>query len=195
MLLAVLGGLLVLISVALTLRALAADRRGPWKWARRHGAWAIERSGRLFRWMGARVAIAIAASLAALVAFASVAEDVAEYPTLAVDEHVRALVQARRTPAMDAFFMIFTRLGSSSVLFALVAATGVLLALRRSRRTALLAMAGPFVASLAIVGFKNLFQRERPEGALALGVHTYSFPSGHSSGSAASLLTIAYVLA
>lgn len=194
-LLAGIGALLFAITLALTLRALAAERRAPWRWAHRHGSRAMTGTSRLLHSIGIRTSLAIAASVAALVLFATVAEDVAEAPTLPVDEHMRALVQAGRTPTLDHVFSAITWLGTSSVLTLLVAGAALLLALRRSRRTALLAVVGPFVAALAILAFKHVFRRDRPEGALALGIHTYSFPSGHSSGSAAALLTIAYVLA
>ena len=199
LLLAVFGALLLAIAlaiaVALSLRALAGDRRAPLRWARRRGAHAIAVGGRVLRLIGLRSAAAIAASVVALVLFAGVAEDVVEYPTLPVDEKVRAFVQAQRTLPLDHFFGAITWLGASSVLAVLVAAAALLLALRRSRRTALLALGGPLVAALAIITLKRAFQRDRPEGALALGIHTYSFPSGHATASAASLLTIAYVLA
>jgi undecaprenyl-diphosphatase len=195
MLLAALGVLAAAIMVALTLRALAADRRTPWRWAQHHGGRAMVGTGRLLRALGLRSAVAIAASVAALVLFATVAEDVLEYPTLDTDERIRAFTQARRTAALDRLFHAITWLGASKVLTALVVAAALLLAWRRSRRTALLAVVGPFAASLAIIGLKQVFRRDRPEGALALDIHTYSFPSGHSSGGAASLLTIAYVLA
>ena len=195
LLLAALGLLLGLVTLTLTVRALAADRRAPWRWAQRHGGRVIALSLRVLRYLGIRAAAAIAASAAALVLFASVAEDVTDYPTVEFDERVRTVVQAHRTPALDQFFHTITWLGATSVLTVLVVATALLLAWRRSRRSALLAVLGPLVASFVILAAKHLFRRDRPEGALALDIHTYSFPSGHSTGSAASLLTIAYVLA
>lgn len=194
-LLAALGVLVLAISIALTLRALAADGREPWRWAQAHGARAISSSGRLLRALGLRGTLAITASAVALVLFANVAEEVAEHPTLEADERVRALVQAHRTPARDAFFHAVTWIGESKVLIAIVAAAVLLLAWRRSRRTALVAVVGPLAGALAIIALKNSFRRDRPDGALALDIHTYSFPSGHATASAASLLTIAYVLA
>lgn len=149
----------------------------------------------LVRGFGLRAAAALVASLALLVLFANISGEVAERETSAVDERLRAFSQAHRTPALDGFFSAVTWLGGTNVLFVIVGAVAVLLAARRHRRNALLAVVAPLLGALTIVAMKHAFQRERPEGALALGIDSYSFPSGHATASAASLLTIGYVLA
>ena len=149
----------------------------------------------LVRGFGLHAAAALVTSLALLVLFANLSGEVAERETTTVDARLRLLAQAHRTPGLDAFFSAVTWLGSSDVLFVLVVAVALLLAVRRHRRNALLAVVGPLLGAVTIVAMKHAFQRARPVGALALGIESYSFPSGHATASAASLLTIGYVLA
>lgn len=185
-------GVVVLAAVAsLTLRARAAGWPGRWGWAWKRWASSIA----VLRAFGLRSAGALVLSVTLLVVFVNVAEDVAEQQTGVVDEHVRQFAQAHRTPALDRFFSTVTWFGETWVQIATVLLVALLLNWRRNRRTALLAVVAPVLGAITIVAVKNTFRRARPAGAIALGVHTYSFPSGHATGSAATLLTIGYVLA
>jgi membrane-associated phospholipid phosphatase len=156
---------------------------------------AARRASRALKALGLFGIAALLAGAFALRAFVGVAEHVVEHDALPLDHRAREIVQGYRTPALDAVFGAATWLGDPLVLTPLVAVGAILLAVRRSRRTALLAAVGPFVASLAIIALKRGFARERPEGALALGIQSASFPSGHATASMASLLTLAYVFA
>lgn len=156
---------------------------------------AASRASRALRALGLLGIAALIAGGFALRAFVGVAEDVVEREALPFDLRAREIVQGYRTPALDAVFGAATWIGDSTVLTVLVALGAIVLAVRRSRRTALLAVVGPFVASIAIIALKHGFARERPEGALALGIRSASFPSGHATASTASLLTLAYVFA
>jgi undecaprenyl-diphosphatase len=196
--------IVALLAAVIAALALAASRarRSPDGRIGRSFAYARDRGGplgsRIVTWvaaLGLRMALAIATSMVAIAAFASVAGEVVEQDTQDADARVRAIALGLRSPALDRALHAITWVGESAVLAVLVTVGAVLIAVRRHVRSALLAVVGPLLASVAIVGFKHLFQRARPEGALALGVHTYSFPSGHATASAASLLTLAYVLA
>ena len=189
--LVLLGALLLAVAVGLALRARALGWAGSWGWARTRG----DRLVAMVRKFGVRGAAALVVSLVLLVLFVNVASEVAEKETGLVDERVRTFVQERRTPGLDRAFSVVTWLGDPRVLVVIIGVAVVLLAVRRRRRNALLAVVGPLLGAVTIVTLKNIFQRARPEGALALGVHTYSFPSGHATASAASLLTVGYVLA
>jgi len=97
-------------------------------------------------------------------------------------------------PVFDAF----TVAGSTPVIGTLAALVALWLWRTRGVRIAAAAVATPLVA-LAVIGvLKVAFHRMRPPGAfldpgLADALH-YSFPSGHSTGSTAIALTLAYGL-
>ena len=92
---------------------------------------------------------------------------------------------------MLAVFAIITRLGEWVTLVGASVLVALLLLRRGARVRPLLVVIAPFLVSLAIYTMKGQFRVDRPNVGSAL---TFSFPSGHTSGSTAVVLVIAWVL-
>jgi undecaprenyl-diphosphatase len=142
-----------------------------------------------------RTAVAIVL-LAALVVFAALADELAEWqPFVSLDRHVDEELNERATPAVTTATEAVTWLGSTTGLLLLtLAACAVLLARRRVRAALLL--------GLALVGAQVLdallkveFARPRPSLAHPVVAQAggYSFPSGHATASMAVYGALAYL--
>lgn len=134
--------------------------------------------------------------LAALVVFAALADELAEWqPFVSLDRHVDEVLNERATPAATTAMQAVTWLGSTNGLVLLtLAACAVLLARRRVRAALLM--------GLALVGAEVLdallkleFARPRPSLAHPVVAQAggYSFPSGHATGSMAVYGALAYL--
>jgi membrane-associated phospholipid phosphatase len=142
-----------------------------------------------------RAAVAITL-LAALVVFAALADELAEWqPFVSLDRHVDELLNERATPAPTTAMEAVTWLGSTNGLVLLTLAACAVLLVRRRVRAALL-------VALALVGAEVLdallkveFARPRPSLAHPLVAEAggYSVPSGHATGSMAVYGAIAYL--
>ncbi|MDQ6887630.1 MAG: phosphatase PAP2 family protein [Gemmatimonadota bacterium] len=153
------------------------------------------RAARWFRTLAWHWIAIVAVSMAALVLFALVGEDVFNHESGGVDDAVRSWVLARRTPGGYAAFVFITRAGSSIPMILFAAAVGIWLWHTVHRRIAGVVVTAPAVATGVFNGVKAIFHRARPAGAGKLHVLTYAFPSGHATTSTAVLLTLSYVLA
>lgn len=118
-------------------------------------------------------------------------------PITGYDPQIAALFEAFRTPGLTRFFWVFTVLGDVRVALPLAMLVIVLLELWSHRRDALFFAAsvggGAALGALA----KLLFQRARPDAALALVElpSSYSFPSGHALYSMLITFSLAFVMA
>lgn len=126
--------------------------------------------------------------------FAFLASEVMESETVRFDDAVRSWVMLHHRPALDALFTLLSWLGSSVRLAPLAGVVAILLWRRSGLRTAAATVVAPPGALILIEGLKMAFRRTRPAGALGYTNLGYSFPSGHSAGSMAIALTVAYVL-
>lgn len=145
----------------------------------------------------ARLRAAVAVSLlAALVVFAALADELAEWqPFVSLDRHVDELLNERATPALTTAMEAVTWLGSTNGLVLLTLAACAVLLVRRRVRAALLvalALAGAEVLDALL---KVEFARPRPSLAHPLVAQAggYSFPSGHATGSMAVYGAVAYL--
>src|SRR5205085_10046788 len=109
----------------------------------------------------------------------------------AFDRAIRSTAAAHRGPTVLAVFAIITRLGEWVTLVGASVLVALLLLRRGARVRPLLVVIAPFLVSLAIYTMKGQFRVDRPNVGSAL---TFSFPSGHTSGSTAVVLVIAWVL-
>jgi undecaprenyl-diphosphatase len=108
-----------------------------------------------------------------------------------IDLAVRQWMLAHRGAAGRAFFGAVTFLGAREILVA----AGVLVGWRLFRRTGgwVLLLVFCALTSAQFVRFlKHVYQVRRPEGGIERSM-SMSFPSGHSSGSAAVLIFLGYV--
>lgn len=112
-----------------------------------------------------------------------------------LDRATDAAIHARVTPAGLQFFNIMTMIGSPPAMTALAIVGGVVLLLRRRPRT-LVAWGAAFAGGFAIENIlKHVIHRTRPPyGAAFLNGHSFSFPSGHATGSFIGYTMLAYVL-
>jgi undecaprenyl-diphosphatase len=136
----------------------------------------------------------VVGSTAALAVFAALGEEIAEPGTNAVDRVVRGWMLALQSPLPVACARRLTLLGSSQGTAIIALAAAAWLWLRRHRWVAAAVTTAPAIASVAFATFKSFFQRARPMGALAANIHSYAFPSGHATASAAVWLSLAYCL-
>jgi membrane protein DedA with SNARE-associated domain len=105
------------------------------------------------------------------------------------DEGLMKVVQGERSPIFDHFMVVVTRAGDfHTQLWAAVLLSLLLIALKQMRAAifAILTLLGTALANGAL---KAAFGRIRPE-VLLEPLHSFSFPSGHSSAAFAFFLTI-----
>lgn len=134
-------------------------------------------------------------ALAALLAFAIVAEQVAAHLPAGIDYSIRSWVLAHRWGPAATLALALDVAGAAPVLVVL-AALAALWLWRTGRAAAALATLFSSVGSSAgFVIVKAFMHRVRPAGALPLHITTYSFPSGHATVAAAVLPALAYLLA
>lgn len=138
----------------------------------------------------------LAAALAALGTFLEISTEVLEDDDLTrFDVRVLRYVATLRRPWLTIPIIDITALGSVTLVTLATALTGLLLIRLRDLR----GVAQLVCATLGAAGWvfltKRLYARARPEVVdHLLQVESYSFPSGHASGSAALYLTVAVVL-
>jgi undecaprenyl-diphosphatase len=127
--------------------------------------------------------------------FTALALEVARHQTLALDRAALLWLHAHRTPALDAAMLAVTDAGGDGGLIALTfGAVMGLIGVRRGRAALFVALAvvGVEVVNLLL---KAVFARARPHLWMTLvQEHSYSFPSGHASGSIALVLALGVAL-
>ncbi len=183
------SGASVLAVLALALAAAG----GAWAFRRLRAWWLAAGVPERLRGLAWHWAWVTGMSLAATLAFARVAEDVAERETAPFDGAVRAWVLAHRTPAIAAACAAGSLLGSAPLLVAITLLTAAWLWRRAGARGAVAVLLAPPLAAGGVLGLKALFARGRPPGAAAVQALGHSFPSGHTTAVTAVALTLAYV--
>src|SRR6266487_2112419 len=161
-----------------------------WPW-RRHR----ERVARWFAALAWHWVAIVVVSLLGLWLFASIGREVFEQETGGLDDAVRTWVLSHQVAGVVGAFRLITRAGSANVLTVLAVAMAAWLWRSRGRHIAAVLVTAPAVATALFVGFKDLFGRVRPAGAVPLHLVSYSFPSGHATASTAVLVSLCYILA
>ena len=158
---------------------------------------------KLIRRLESRALLLVIGAAGALWAFFNIASEVGEGETLAFD---RRILLALRTPgnladpigsrSFEEAMRDVTALGGFTVV-TLVTIVGVIVFLihRRWRHAAIMA-ATVLLAEISSEGLKHLYGRPRPD-LVPHGAYVYSasFPSGHSTLSAATFFTLAMLIA
>lgn len=148
-------------------------------------------------WIGRRLGHrlwVIATSVAAVLIFAKVAEDVATKDSGAFDGAIRDWVLVHRVPFLDGVLEGATYIGSVWVAVPLAAMAALLLWRRTHRVRQAVVLFAPLLGSAFFLALKLLFHRAYPVSEPAGPGLVYSFPSGHATTVAALATTIAYVL-
>lgn len=149
-------------------------------------------------YLGLHLTIGFIVSVAALLLFAGVTEDVVNHdPLTVIDLAVLSSIRSHATPAGDRIAIAISIVGGPSGMTLLALVGVAVFALRQWWIT----MAG-WIAAFAGGGaldwlLKELIRRPRPIGAerfLHGQSFTFSFPSGHSMGSLVGLGMFAYIL-
>lgn len=167
------------------------DRRFTWTWLRR-----------VWDRLEFKTLAGFAAAGAALWAFLAIADEVGENATGAID---RAILLALRTPGhpedpigprtFEEAMRDVTALGGFTFLTLFVVISVAALLFYNRRRQAVVLAATVLLAEMSADLLKLVYNRPRPElvphGSY---VYSHSFPSGHSTISAATFLTMAAVL-
>jgi undecaprenyl-diphosphatase len=125
--------------------------------------------------------------------FLHLGSEVAEGETQAFDAYVANAGLMLRTahPWIADVMRDLSGLGSVVVLALVTAAACGFLSITRSRATAVVVATAVTTGAIAMLLFKELFGRARPDGTLAqILVDGPSFPSGHASMSAVVFLTL-----
>lgn len=139
-------------------------------------------------YLGLHLTVGVVTLLMAALIFGHIAEDVFTADTIVtLDLQVSAWFHAHATPALTAFFLVFTNLHGTVGALALTLLFTVVLVQKKAWDWVLrVALAVPLGMLLNVL-LKNTFQRSRPSfDHPLLTLTTYSFPSGHTA--AATLL-------
>lgn len=162
---------------------------------------------RFLRWLDGHIELGLAALLALVAAgvwiFATIAEEMMEGETHALDTYVLLALRTPGNPAdplgppwVEELARDVTALGGTGFLTFLTLATAGFLWLSRRHSTALFVLAAVTSGTLLSRTAKHFFDRPRPDlvphGSY---VYTASFPSGHSLMAAVTYLTLAVILA
>lgn len=161
----------------------------------------------LFRWIGRHVrgfhsavgvflAIGLVFAVAAVAGFATVAEEVMEGETQAMDVAVLRWMERHHTPQLDIWALEVTALGSGLVVAMTVAIASVFLWVTRHRYSVVLLWTALLGSGLISRTLKSIFDRPRPDVFpwQAHHVDQGSFPSGHATTSMVVYLTLAYLV-
>ena len=108
-----------------------------------------------------------------------------------IDDAVLAWFQAHRHPAATQLMLFLSLVHSNPGLLGMAGALGLWVAATRQRLWFWALVGSVPGAMLLNVGAKHLFARERPDDPMVL-LETYSFPSGHATGSAAFYTFLAF---
>jgi undecaprenyl-diphosphatase len=138
--------------------------------------------------------IGLAALIATLVVFGSIADGVRDQEVFALDTWATPFLHAISSPGVDALMNGLTTMGSSYVVLPVfLVAVAALLLRRRYGATLFLSVA---LSGSLIIDFvmKLIFQRPRPKLDYAAVLPDYSFPSGHSMNGVVFYISIALIL-
>jgi len=130
---------------------------------------------------GGTFAAGLAASIAALLLFAWLAEKVARGTTIAFDGAVRAGIHRHASPGLTQLMRLVSELGSPVPLILLCTLTCVALLVVHSQRAVLFVVVTMLGSVLLDATLKLTFHRPRPVPFFGIAApHSYSFPSGHA---------------
>jgi undecaprenyl-diphosphatase len=146
---------------------------------------------KLHPWWKSSLAWLAAACIGFIWLFTDFASEVVERETGWLDSGVRAWAMAQRTPLLIRIFTVITQFGAWYVLVPLAVVVVVVADRRGANRRAMAIGASLFLFSLLVALLKHFYHIDRPNVTSAL---TFSFPSGHTSGSTAVMIVLGYVL-
>ena len=147
-------------------------------------------------YLGLHLTVGFFISLAALLLFASITEDVVHHePLTAVDLAFNAWMRSHATPLGDSVALAISFVGGPFTMTVIALAVAIALAYRRAW-VVLSGWVSAFVVGAILDALlKRIIRRPRPATAdVFLHDASFSFPSGHSMGSLIGFAMLAYVL-
>ena len=140
---------------------------------------------RWYQFLSLSLLLGLCAAIAALIFFGWLTDEVLEGDSRHFDEVTRAAVHQFASPALTVMMRFLSFVGSTIVLTIGTIIVIVMFAMRKWGREAKLFAATMIGAAILNVTLKMTFKRARPTPFFDLTApETYSFPSGHSLGSA-----------
>jgi undecaprenyl-diphosphatase len=139
-------------------------------------------------------AVVVVLGTLALLGFAKIGEDVFAHESTSFDGAVQGWMLAHQHPLADRLFFWITTVGGIAGMCVLALGGAAFLWYQRRRRVAAGVLVAPVVAITLFSIVKRIYARPRPLGLGGRVDSSYSFPSGHSTASAAVCCTLAYVL-
>jgi membrane-associated phospholipid phosphatase len=140
---------------------------------------------RWYQFLSLSLLLGLCAAIAALIFFGWLTDEVLEGDSRHFDEVTRAAVHQFASPALTVMMRFLSFVGSTIVLTIGTIIVVVMFAMRKWGREAKLFAATMVGAAILNVTLKMTFKRARPTPFFDLTApETYSFPSGHSLGSA-----------
>lgn len=131
--------------------------------------------------LGTLLLTALGISVAALIFFGWLTEEMLEGETLRFDNSVRAFVHQYASPWLTSLMQLFSFLGSTLFLTMASGAALITFWLLKRRHAATLLAITMIGGAIFLTTLKNIFRRARPEPFFNLVLpSSYSFPSGHS---------------
>jgi undecaprenyl-diphosphatase len=143
----------------------------------------------------ARRRLAVLAALMLVIVGVKVFEDVLGQESAVIDERLLWFVHDHIPPALDAFFAAVTRAGSAAALVPAAAVIAAALAFYRRRFEAVLVVASLGTSVLLVFALKTAIGRVRPALWDTQWFWGSSFPSGHTTNTAAVSTALALALA
>jgi len=132
------------------------------------------------------VALAYALFVIGAIGLVKIAFEVREAETLAIDRSILESIHHFATPFLDRVVPLATEIGGPLGTIIITLLIGGILVYRHHRRRAVLLIAAVAGATGVNMVLKSIFGRARPDLWERLVVeHSYSFPSGHATVSAA----------
>lgn len=151
----------------------------------------------LRRWLAHnawRLLLLFAGVLLPLAVFASLADEIHEAEALHFDDALLLHMHGLATPALDAFFVLFSQLGYQWGVIPLDVLIVIGLLVARRWRKATFAATAFIGSALLNLASKQVFQRDRPSLWESIAPEsTFSFPSGHAMGSMTLALTVVFL--
>jgi undecaprenyl-diphosphatase len=140
------------------------------------------------------VAMLFCGVLLPLLIFGALAEDVWEKESLRYDDPLLLWMHNYETPAMNVWMLMWTRLGTPSVMIALGGAITLIFLWKQRRNDAIYFLTSVLGAALLNVVAKAFFTRARPDLWQSIDPRgDFSFPSGHAMGTMALFASLCVV--
>lgn len=177
---------------------MAAKLGAAWVVRSRIGKWAVGHSGPVGSY--APIILVFVLGCTAAIGAGYLFVELAEATRLTtsavyrVDQAVYTWFGHERQTPMTILFDTATNIGGSIGLGVIVAVVAAILLSRKERASAIFLVVTAGTGALLNLGLKMIFDRVRPDLALAISVAKgYSFPSGHAMGSFITFGALAYI--